>query len=276
MRTPAAAAIVAILTVLSIAAQAPPPAQPPVEQPRPATPAPAPAPPKPRPRPAQSATSSISVRVTDSSGLVMSGVQVAAAGPVARSGVTDAQGTVRFVALRPGTYRLRFEHQKIVTLEREVAVRGGQPADIDVSLTAAPPPPPPPPAPKPEPAAPVRMAVKPPDFRTIAIPDYVERNLIGSREPSKTSVLACGATATTSLVQVREPLKDRLHADADEFLYVVGGQGLLAMPSQDVPLEAGTLALVPRGAAHSVQRRGRGVLVLMSTLTDTPCSALKP
>jgi mannose-6-phosphate isomerase-like protein (cupin superfamily) len=89
-------------------------------------------------------------------------------------------------------------------------------------------------------------------------------------------VLACGATATTSLVQVREPIKDRVHADADEFIYVVGGEGLLALPTQEMPLQAGTLALVPRGVTHALQRRGRGVLVLMTVLTDTPCSALKP
>ncbi len=206
----------------------------------------------------------------------MTGIKVHANGPVVRSGVSDAQGTARFLALRPGTYRLRFEGDKFITLEREVTVRTGQPLDIEVSLTPAPPPPPPPPAAKPEPAAPVRMNVRPPEPRSISIPDYVERNLIGSREPSKSSVLACGATATASLVQVREPIKDRVHPDADEYLYVVGGEGTLGLPTQDVPLQAGMLALVPRGANHAIQRRGRGVLVLMAILTDTPCSALNP
>jgi hypothetical protein len=204
------------------------------------------------------------------------GIKVHANGPVVRSGVSDAQGTVRFLALRPGTYRLRFEGDKFITLEREVTLRTGQPTDVEVSLTPAPPPPPPPPAPKPEPAAPVRMNVRPPEPRSLSIPDYVERNLIGSREPSKSSVLACGATATASLVQVREPIKDRVHPDADEYLYVVGGEGTLALPTQDVSLQAGMLALVPRGANHAIQRRGRGVLVLMAILTDTPCSALNP
>ena len=276
MRILAAAVLLANWSVYPASAQTPPPATPPatppaVEKPRPATPAPQ------RPRATSTSALSISVRVTDSAGFALPGIRVSATGPVVRSGVADGQGTVRFLALRPGAYRLRFEGDKFITFEREVTLRAGQPADIEVALTPAPAPPPPPPAPKPEPAAPVRMNVRPPEPRTVSIPDYVERNPIGSREPSKSSVLACGATATTSLVQVRDPIKDRVHPDADEFLYVVGGEGTLVLSTQEEPirLEAGTLALVPRGMTHAIQRRGRGGLVLMAILTDSPCTALK-
>jgi homogentisate 1,2-dioxygenase len=94
---------------------------------------------------------------------------------------------------------------------------------------------------------------------------------MASREPSKTSLLACGATSTTNLVQIREPLKDMSHPDAEALVYVVGGEGLLAMPIADVPLAAGTFSLIPRGTTYTLQRRGRNALIVLMTLTDTAC-----
>jgi mannose-6-phosphate isomerase-like protein (cupin superfamily) len=248
----------------------------------PTTPAPTPAPaapktqtPPPRPSRPRAAVSSatVVVKVTDSFGAPIGGVRVTASGPVARSGSTDANGEVRFATMRSETYRLRFENEKVVTFEREITVGPSQPSSFEVSLSAAPPPPPPPPAPKPEPApAPRGSDAPPPEPRTVGIPDFVERNLLTSREPSKTTLVACGATSVTNLVQIREPLKDQVHEGADELLYVVGGEGTLLLGSQQQSLSAGTFSVVPRGMSHTIQRRGNRGLILLSTLTDTPCS----
>jgi mannose-6-phosphate isomerase-like protein (cupin superfamily) len=220
-----------------------------------------------RSKPAAAASVTLVVRVTDTTGTPQPAVKIAATGPVNRSGVTDGTGTLRFTGMRPGAYRLRFDGEKVIS-------RATPPSDeLEVALTPAPPPPPPPPPPKPEPAP--RPPVKTPDPRTVAIPDYVERNAIGAREPAKTSVIACGGTTTTSLIQIREPLEGRLHKDADELLYVVGGEGVLSLSTQDVPLRAGTFSLVPRGMAHAIIRRGRSGLILLSTLTETPCDNAK-
>lgn len=255
---------------------------PPVEAPKPA-PAPAPAAPKPAPtqapapqRPRTSSTSTaanltLSVKVTDSTGAPMVGTRVTANGPVVRASVTDATGTVRFIAMRAGTYRLRFESPTTITLERDVVLRAGAMEPVEVSLSPAPPPPPPPaPEPPKDPIA-SRGPLQAPAPRTVAIPEFVERNAMSSREPSKTSLLACGATSTTNLVQIREPLKDAAHPDADALVYVVGGEGLLAMPIADVPLAAGTFSLIPRGTTYTLQRRGRNALIVLMTLTDTAC-----
>ena len=213
------------------------------------------------------------VKVTDSFGAPIGDVRVTASGPVARSGSTDPNGEVRFATVRPGTYRLRFEGEKVITFEREITVGASLPSSFEVSLSPAPPPPPPPPAPKPDPApAPLGANAPPPDPKTVAIPDFVERNLITSREPSKTSLVACGATSVTNVIQVREPLKDRVHQGADELLYVVGGEGLLLLEAQQQVLTAGTFSVVPRGMSHTLQRRGNRGLILLSTLTDTPCA----
>ncbi|HEY8550706.1 MAG TPA: carboxypeptidase regulatory-like domain-containing protein [Vicinamibacterales bacterium] len=231
---------------------------------------------KPRTQTRRSAASlTLTVRVTDSTGAPLEGVSVSASGPVPREGTTDAAGSVRFLSMRPGNYRLRFSAPSVITLERDITIRAGQaPEPVEATLSPAPAPLPPP---EPEPAeapAPKAAAVTPPQPRTVAIPEFVERNPIGSREPSKRSVLACGGTSTTALLQIRDPLKDRVHENADELLYVVGGDGLLSLPTSDVPLQAGTLSLVPRGMTHSIQRRGRAALILLSTLTDTPCDSM--
>jgi mannose-6-phosphate isomerase-like protein (cupin superfamily) len=244
--------------------------QPPTPTPAPTPPrAPAPTPPRAR---ATGAGNTVIVKVTDSFGAPLAGIRVTASGPVARSGSTDATGDVRFTAVRAGTYRLRFEGEKVITFEREITVGGAQTPAFEVSLSPAPPPPPPPPAPKPEPAAPPRVSeAPPPEPKTVGIPEFVERNMLTQREPSKSTLVACGATSVTNLIQIRDPLKDQVHEGADALLYVVGGDGLLLLGTQQIPLTAGTFSVVPRGMTHTLQRRGNRGLILLSTLTDTPC-----
>lgn len=256
-----------------VAAQTPPP---PVETPRPApTPPQTAKPAAPRPRPSTSsspATLTMTVKVTDSGGSPLVGAKVTATGPAIRAGVADATGTVRFLSMRAGTYRVRFESPTTITLERDVVLRaGGEP--IEAAPSPAPPPPPPPPAPEPTRNDPIagRGPLQTPQPRTVAIPEFVERNMLASREPAKTSQLACGATSVTNLLQIRDPLKDVTHPDAEALIYVVGGEGILALPIADVQLSAGTFSMVPRGTKYTLQRRGRSGLVLLQTLTDTPC-----
>ena len=81
------------------------------------------APPRPQSRPATtSSASALSVTVTDKSGNGIGDVNVAVSGPVDRSGRTAADGSVAFRSMRGGTYRLRFEHERYITLEREIVV----------------------------------------------------------------------------------------------------------------------------------------------------------
>jgi mannose-6-phosphate isomerase-like protein (cupin superfamily) len=174
--------------------------------------------------------------------------------------------------MRAGAYRLRFESPVTITLERDVTLRAGI-EPIEASLSAAPPPPPPPPAPEPTRTDPIagRGGLTAPAPRTVAIPEFVERNMLASREPVKTTLVACGPTSTTNLIQIRDPLKAQSNPDAEALLYVVGGEGLLALPTADVQLSAGTFSLVPRGMTYTLQRRGRTALIVLMTLTDTAC-----
>jgi quercetin dioxygenase-like cupin family protein len=77
---------------------------------------------------------------------------------------------------------------------------------------------------------------------------------------------------TVQLLQLREPLGEHSHADVDEVIYVVGGGGTHRISGQEIPLSAGVLATVPRGTAHSITRRGRNPIVVLSLRTE-PCAA---
>jgi mannose-6-phosphate isomerase-like protein (cupin superfamily) len=184
--------------------------------------------------------------------------------------VTDTQGSILFRGMRNGTYRLRFEHEGFTTLERELAVRAGQPTTVSASLNAAPAKPePPPPAPAPEPVKPARTprVVEP---RSLSLPDFLDKNLIGG-QPQKITMLACAEGGTSRLVQVRDPLENQEHADEDELLYVVAGAGVIRIRNQDIKAGPGHFALVPRGVPHNIRREGRNPIILLSILTGTPC-----
>ena len=62
-------------------------------------------------------------------------MHVSAIGPVTREGTTGRDGTLRWQGLRPGSYRLRFQAEEFVTLEREATVKAGAPTEIDVALS---------------------------------------------------------------------------------------------------------------------------------------------
>jgi hypothetical protein len=257
------------LTSGQLPAEKPPQAQPPATAPKPPAPtATAPRPPVARP--------SITVLVTDRQGRPLPDVTVKATGPMDREGKTDAEGTVLLRNIAAGTYRLQFESPTTIPFEREVTVVAGRPVKMTAELTAAPPPPPPP---KPEPPPP--QVAPPPPVRpsgppsSVAIPDFVEKNYIGRGAPSKSSPVGCTGTSTATLLQLREPLAEHSHADADEMLYVVAGEGVQRIGGIEMNLTPGTFAVVPRGTPHTLSRKGNTPIIVLSILTGPPCDSGK-
>jgi mannose-6-phosphate isomerase-like protein (cupin superfamily) len=251
-------------------AQAPrPPAPAPTTPPAPAQPA------LPAPRPARATTSTITVQVTDPAGLPLSGVQVAAQGPVTRDATTAQDGAVRFANMRAGNYRLRFVREGSITLERDITMRTGEPLTVDVTLSAAPAPPKPVeperPALVPVPSPVARPLGPPSDPKITPIPGFLEKNFIGGREGRRDSSLGCTSTATATLHQLREAWLNHAHDDADEWLYVVAGEGTLRMGNAEQRLQAGTFSLIPRTVTHAILPTGRNPLVVFSVLSGPPC-----
>lgn len=216
-------------------------------------------------KPAARVRPTMTITVTNLEGKTLPDVWVKATGPVSREAATDENGIVAFQNMTAGTYRLRFEHDEFVTLERDVT-QAARALAITVSLNAAPPRPEPPPPPPP-PAAALPPA-GPPTF--VSVPDFFEKNYLGSA-PSMTSLVGCVPAMTIQLLQLRDPLGDHSHKEADEVIYVVGGEGTHRIAGQEIPLSAGVLATVPRGTAHSITRRGRNPIVVLSFTTE-PCT----
>ncbi len=264
-----------------IASAQTPPAQTPPAQTNPAPKPQTPPPSKPVQTTGQSARTTsaaaarlaLSVLVTAMDGKTLPEVSVKATGPVEREASTDPSGNVNFTNMAAGTYRLRFEHEQYVTFEKEVVVTRGGPMRVAVTLTAAPPPPPPtveaPPPPTPTPAP--LGNYSPSSFD---IPELFEKNFIGGGAV-KRSPVGCTASSVSTLIQLREPLAEHTHADQDELIYVVAGEGLHKVGGREHALAGGVFVSIPRGAPHSMTRKGRQPLVMISTLTGTPCQTDK-
>jgi mannose-6-phosphate isomerase-like protein (cupin superfamily) len=252
---------------IGLAAQAPQPAPPP-------QPAPSAQPPAPR-KPAQAARVPLEVRITSRAGEALAGVAVTAEGLVARSGETNDLGVVVLQSVPSGQYRLRFTHKGWITLERDITVRGTGTTRVEAALSPAEAPPAPPPAPAPAPAA---APPAPPatdvniEPKTVVIPDFIDQNFLG-RAPRKDSVLGCTPSMKSTLLQLREPLGDHMHADGDEVLYIVAGEATHKVGGLESRLEAGTYSLVPRGVTHSITRRGTNPIVLLSIETGQRCAS---
>jgi mannose-6-phosphate isomerase-like protein (cupin superfamily) len=212
--------------------------------------------------------------VTSPQGATLAGIHVEIIGASDRSGETNASGQVNFTGMQAGTYRVRFTGERVVWFEREVTLRAGQTANVDVTLAAAPPPPapPPPPPPAPKPAEPAPPPVGPAgEPRSLSIVDLIERDLIQGNQPRKDTLVACSGNTRSTLVQLNQDQPQRLYDTAEVTYYVIAGEGALKMNGRDVAINAGSFVSIPRGTAHAIGRRGRRPLILLATLNGTPC-----
>jgi mannose-6-phosphate isomerase-like protein (cupin superfamily) len=230
-------------------------------------PAPKPAP----PRAVAARPATMTIQVTNNLGSPLANAQVTTTGPVSREGTTDADGSLRLLNVRAGNYRLRFVREGSITLERDVTVRAGESLAVDVALSpaaaAAP-------APEPTRPAPMEPATKalgaPVDPKVTPVPLFLEKNFVG-REPRKDSVLGCTSTATATLHQLREAWLNHAHEDADEWIYVVAGEGVLRIGTNDQKVLAGTFSLVPHSVSHALLPQGRNPFIVISVLSGPAC-----
>jgi hypothetical protein len=259
-------AVLVAATVIAQTPSPPAPQTPPATGAPPQTPQPTTPPVKRRPV-VSTAPTNVTVTLTDATGSPVAGVKVSAVGPVNRQTLSIDTGVARLNSVRPGDYRVRFEHEGFITLERDITVKGGSPLSIDVTLTPAPEPPP-----APAPPAPTTSNAPPGEARSVVVVDFVEKNFIRGGDPQKEDELGCTASARTTLLQVRDPSPERALPDADETLYVVAGEGTLRLGNKDVPLAATTLATIPRGTVRGLTKKGKNPLIVLSIVSGPPCT----
>ena len=103
------------------------------------------------------------------------------------------------------------------------------------------------------------------------MPLFLEKNFIGGREGRKDSLLGCTATGTATLHQLRDSWLAHTHDDAEEWIYVVAGEGTLRIGTTEQKLQAGTFSLVPHTMSHALIPQGRNPLIVISVLSGPAC-----
>jgi len=212
----------------------------------------------------------LSVAAVDGAGAPIPGARVILSGAAARDATTRDDGTIRLIRLKAGSYRVRVEHARFITLERELTLRAGQSQKIEMALSEAP-------AMAPE-RAEEEEAVEaeetpapPGEARSLLITNFIEKNFIG-RNPKRDDELGCTASARTRLIQLRESLPEESLPDADEVIYVVAGEGTLRLGNRDVELDSSSLAVIPRGTVKALTRKGRNPLIVLSVVSGPSCT----
>jgi mannose-6-phosphate isomerase-like protein (cupin superfamily) len=110
--------------------------------------------------------------------------------------------------------------------------------------------------------------------QTISIPDWLEKEFVG-REPRRETVLSCSGNERTTMLQLNEPMPQRLYDGADVVYYVVAGEGTVTLDGKASRIPTSAFISVPRGTAHSFERRGNRPLMLLAVLGGEPCERAK-
>ncbi len=222
--------------------------------------------------PASASRSGIAITATDPRGMPLPDVRVTVEGPSDRNGATNDSGQVNFVGMQPGTYRVRFDGDRVVSFEREVIVRSGQPTGVDVMLNAKPP------APKPPPPTRVEVpktVVGPPGMpQVLSIVELAEKQLSGNL-PRRELLVSCSGNTRTTLVLLNQDQPERVYDGAETEYYVVAGQGAVRISGRDTPLTAGSYVSIPRNTNHGIVRRGNRALILLAVLSGEACEEAK-
>jgi mannose-6-phosphate isomerase-like protein (cupin superfamily) len=205
------------------------------------------------------------IAVTDPSGARLTDVKVTMSGPAQRTSRTEG-GRVVFENLPSGDYRFRFERNGFVPLERDVTGRGSAPIQVNVAMSAVPVPSTPIP-----PVGPLKERPVDGRFVVLDMPAFIEKNYVG-RASGKSTPLACGAGGGATLLQINDPIATHTHPDADEFIYVIAGQGTAHIGEREESLGAGVFLMFPRGAAHMITAGPKRPLVFISTRAGERCA----
>jgi mannose-6-phosphate isomerase-like protein (cupin superfamily) len=66
---------------------------------------------------------------------------------------------------------------------------------------------------------------------------------------------------------------DNRHRGADQWLFVVGGEGEAIVEGERVELREGTLVLIQRGETHEIRNTSRGPLRTLNVYVPPACTA---
>ena len=198
------------------------------------------------------------IAIADPSGAPVRDVKMRVTGASART-TRIQNGRAVLEGLRPGAYLFRFEKAGYVTFEREITARGAKTVDVKVRLT-----------PWVQPGRPAGPQFTDAKFVVLDMPAFIEKNYVG-RAAGKTTTLGCAAGGAGTLLQINEPVA-HAHDDADEFIYVIAGKGMLRLGDREEPLGPAVFLMIPRHMAHTLTSASKKPLVIMSVRAGDICS----
>jgi mannose-6-phosphate isomerase-like protein (cupin superfamily) len=110
--------------------------------------------------------------------------------------------------------------------------------------------------------------------QVLSVPKVLEGDFVG-KNPRRESLLSCSGNTRTTMLQVNQPMPERMYADADVVYYVIGGEGTMKLNGKESKLALNDFVSIPRGGSHSFERRGNRTLILLSVLGGEPCDTPK-
>jgi mannose-6-phosphate isomerase-like protein (cupin superfamily) len=141
-----------------------------------------------------------------------------------------------------------------------VTARGTKPINVSVRLTPL--------------SAPVTVPSDPRylDAKLVVLdmPAFIEKNYVG-REAGRTTPLGCATGGAGTLLQIKDPIAQHAHNDADEFIYVIAGKGTLKLADQEESLSPAVFLMIPRRTAHTLTSSSKKPLVIMSVRAGESC-----
>ena len=103
----------------------------------------------------------------------------------------------------------------------------------------------------------------------VSITIWLEKEFVG-REPRRETLLSCSGNERAAMIQLNEPMPQRLYEEADVVYYVLGGEGHVMLDGKASRVLDLTLVSVPRGTPHSFEARHARCL-LLAVLGGEPC-----
>jgi hypothetical protein len=105
---------------------------------------------------------------------------------------------------------------------------------------------------------------------SLSVVDLLEKEFVG-RQPRRDSLISCSGNLRVQMIQLNEPLPERLYAQVDTGYYVMAGEGTLRLGGRETTLATNSYASVPRGTNHAFARRGNRPFVLLAVFSGEPC-----
>lgn len=97
--------------------------------------------------------------------------------------------------------------------------------------------------------------------------EAIQKNPLGAEEKTKLVPFFENADHTVNLIQTRGAVPAHHHAEHDEMVMILEGQGTFTIEGQNREVVAGDILIIPRGAVHSFVHQGDGITAVVSVFS---------